>query len=155
MYIYYRRRLERRCCSPLSADAGFQQVVPAGAGIGAEGADGAAKPAVRAYGARLMQIFLHLVFFSHCHVETDVYISRQTALETWSCFRCSGDQKHAMGLVWSTETWLKPWPSVTSGQARYVGCGRVPARCGLVDRCCHDRLARRMQALEAHTRLEK
>ncbi|EYB95735.1 hypothetical protein Y032_0156g3117 [Ancylostoma ceylanicum] len=54
------RRLERRRTHPHSVDAGFQQVVLARAGILAEGADGAAKPAVSAHDA----VFLQLVFFS-------------------------------------------------------------------------------------------
>ncbi|EYC33067.1 hypothetical protein Y032_0002g583 [Ancylostoma ceylanicum] len=58
------RRLERRRTCPLSADAGFQQIVQAGAGILAEGADGAAKPPVSAHDAGLRQVFLQPVFFS-------------------------------------------------------------------------------------------
>ena len=50
--------------NPLTFDVGFRQVVADGARLLAEGADGAAKPAVSAHDAGLQQVFLQPVFFS-------------------------------------------------------------------------------------------
>ncbi|EYC43279.1 hypothetical protein Y032_0498g2529 [Ancylostoma ceylanicum] len=55
------------------------------------------------------------------------------------------------GFVWLNEARLKPWPTVTTGQTRCVGCDRVPTRRGRANPSCYDRLARQHTATTTAT----
>ncbi|EYC25029.1 hypothetical protein Y032_0012g1655 [Ancylostoma ceylanicum] len=146
------RRLERRRTRPLPANAGFHHVVLAGAGILAEDADGAAKPAVSAHDAGLMQVFLQFVFFFTAKWQPRCIKACRRLWKLSLASAAAKKRRSPTGLVWPNEARLKPWPNVTTGQTKCVGCGRVPVGCGRVDPSCHNRPARRVLAMETHTR---